>query len=175
MATLLDSNPTINQNDNDVIESASYTKAGNSFTSSANASLYSCKFNLKKSGSPTGNATAYLYAHTGVYGTSSLPGTLLATSNTFDVSTLTTSYQLIEFLFPGGQQPVLVAGMHYCIEFDYPGGDVSNQVIIGLETPGTASGNSFHYFSGSYSAFGSDYIFEVYGVVINNSNMFLLF
>jgi len=77
------------------------TKVGQSFTGDGNA-LNSCKFYLQKSGSPTGNAVATLYAHTGTFGTNGTPtGAALATSDNFDVSTLTTNLQLITFNFSG--------------------------------------------------------------------------
>ena len=53
---------------------------GQSFTGNG-GTLDSCVFELGKSGSPTGNAVAKIYNHTGTYGTSSKPtGAALATS-----------------------------------------------------------------------------------------------
>ena len=59
---------------------------GQSFTGNG-LILNSAEFYLKKKGSPTGNAVVKIYAHSGTYGTSSVPtGSALATSDNFDVS-----------------------------------------------------------------------------------------
>src|SRR3990170_1331257 len=76
------------------------TKIGQSFNASFGATLNTCQFYLKKTGSPTGNAVAKLYAHSGTYGTSSIAtGAALATSGTLNVATLTTSAVLKTFTF----------------------------------------------------------------------------
>ncbi len=76
-----------------------FTKFGQSFTGDGKI-LDSCKFYLKKVGSPTGMAVATIYAHTGTFGNGGKPtGSPLATSDNFDVSTLTVSNQLITFNF----------------------------------------------------------------------------
>jgi len=113
------------------IYNGSYTGASQSFTGDGN-NLGSSKFYLKKFGSPTGNAVAKLYDHSGTFGTSSVPtGSALATSSTFDVSTLTTTAQLIEFSFDGTY--TLVNGTKYVITIEYSGGSGANQVQVGFD------------------------------------------
>ena len=87
--------------------------------SSASGYLTRAAFWLKKVGAPTGNITAKLYAHTGTYGVSSLPGTLLATSNSVDVSTLPTSVGRVDFYFSGTYS--LAAGTPYIVTVHCPG------------------------------------------------------
>lgn len=67
---------------------------GQAFTSGG-GTLDSVKFYLKKTGTPTGTITAQIYPVTGTVGTNAKPNPpALATSTSFDVSTLTTSYQI---------------------------------------------------------------------------------
>lgn len=76
----------------------------------------SCKFYLKKNSGATGNATARIYAHSGVFGSTGVyTGAVLATSDNFDISTLTTSYQLATFNFSGANRITLPVGTKYCL------------------------------------------------------------
>lgn len=165
--TLVDSYSESNQDSNWGIASVTPTARGQTLTAIA-GNLSSCKFYLKKYGSPTGNAVAKLYTHSGTYGTSGVPtGAALATSDNFDVSTLTTSYQLIKFTFTGAQQYTLVNGTYYCIAIEYGGGDGSNYVLLGgdISSP-THSGNSFRYVAPNWIASTTnDMCFYVYIVV----------
>ena len=129
--------------------------------------------NLKKNNSPTGNIVAKIYAHSGSYGSSSVPtGAALATSESVDVSTLTGGYAPIEFIFSTGV--VLAASTNYVVAFEYSGGDASNYVQLeGLASSGTHGGNRSDLISSSWSATaGDDLNFSVIGsgfVVTGNS------
>lgn len=122
------------------------TVKGQSFTGLTGKILY-CKFYLKKSGNPTGNAVAKLYAHTGTYGTSGLPdGAALATSDNLDVSTLGAAYALTTLTFTGAQQYSMSGGTYYVIVLEYSAGDGSNYVIMGCDTGSpTHVGNGVYY------------------------------
>ena len=65
--SIIDSYSETNQDDLWNIDS-SWPFLGQSFTATNEIVLNSCKFYLKKVNSPTGNATAQIYAHTGPYG-----------------------------------------------------------------------------------------------------------
>src|SRR3990167_9754722 len=68
-------------------------------------------------GTPTGEATAKIYAHTGTYGTTGTPiGSAIATSDTYDVSTLPLGR--IDFIFSGANKIKLVTGVKYVVIFD---------------------------------------------------------
>jgi hypothetical protein len=140
----------------------SYTIAGQSFTALAGL-LNSAKFHLYKEGSPTGNMTAYLYAHSGTYGTSSVPtGSALATSGTVSIATLSASYTLVTFTFTGTNKYRLVKNTYYVITVQYGGGDVSNRLRVGFDgSSPTHSGNGSRYQS-SWGAIGQDLCFYVY-------------
>ena len=164
MAKLVDSYSETNQNAYGNVW-ASYPGEGQSFTAIA-GKLGSCKFYCKKNGSPTGNIWAELYAHAGTYGTSSVPtGSALATSNTIDISTLSTSYTLVKFSFTGANLYKLVNGTKYCIAVRYTGGDEYNSLYAGFDnTSPTHSGNAFYLSTVSWNSRGSgvDDCFYVY-------------
>lgn len=142
-----------------------YLSLGQSFTATG-VTLDNVQFYLRKNGSPTGNATAILYAHSGTYGTNSVPtGSVLARSDNFDVSTLTTSMQLITLNFTGANRYSLIAGTKYIILFEYSGGDSSNYTSFALDnTSSSHTGNMVGSFSGSWNPTSTnDAIFYVYG------------
>lgn len=126
---------------------------GQSFTG-AGTPLVSAKFFLKKTGTPTGYAVAKVYAHSGTFGTSSIPtGAALATSTLLDVSTLTTSYALTELKFNDSNSITLSNGTNYVITIEYSGGNVSNTLDVGRDgSSPTASGNSSTYNGSTWTA-----------------------
>lgn len=94
---------------------------GQSFSPSISGILNKVKWSLIKTTSPTGNAVAKIYAHSGVFGTSSVPtGAALATSDNFDVSTLTAAYTLREFTFSGANKIQLNSGTNYVVTIEVP-------------------------------------------------------
>lgn len=102
----------------------------------------STKFELEKSGSPTGNITVYLYAHTGTYGTSSLPtGAALITSDTVDISTISTK-SLIEFTFSTGY--TTTNGTKYVISIVFSG-DSSNYLLVSSDTSSPTHDGNLSY------------------------------
>ncbi len=171
--TLLDHYSETNQDDFFTLASDNHLQGGQSFNpnadpgGSSNYKITSCKFYLKKRGSPTGNAVAKLYAHSGTYGTSSVStGAALATSDNFDVSTLTTSFALVELSFTGSNQYVMSGGTKYVIDLEYSGGNssVPNDVAMGHDqTSPSHAGNEVI----DGAAFSSlDLCFYVYGLVV---------
>ena len=144
------------------------TTIGQSFDAIA-GTLDSCKFYLKKTGSPTGNAVAKLYAHTGSYGTSGTPtGSVLATSDNLDVSTLTTSYVLTTLTFTGANKYLLVAGTKYFIVFEYTDGDGSNTVSVGNDTSASSHGGNAAIYTTTWASSANDICFYVYAIATVN-------
>lgn len=135
-----------------------------SFANGANAQyLTRVRLRMKKTGSPTGNLTANLYAHSGTFGTSSIPtGAALATSVSFDVSKLTTSYLEYEIAFL--TQYEMAASTNYVIAFEHAVVDGSNYVQIqGLAGSGTHAGNRSQNVASTWTATsGDDLYFKVY-------------
>lgn len=96
--------------------------------------LDSAVFTLRKTGTPTGYAYAKIYAHTGTFGTNSLPtGASLAISDGYEISNLTESYQLITFNFSGANKITLTDGTKYVVVIEWSNGDVSNYVHVGAD------------------------------------------
>ena len=149
---------------------------GQAFTSKGGL-LTSVKFYLRKDNSPTGNAVVKIYneTHSTAFGTDSLPtGAALATSDVFDVSTLTTSYQLITFTFTGAEQITLTEENYYVVTIEYSNGGAIDFVYVGIDifSP-THSGNQVDYGISSWVAYNSlDLIFYVYATPTTFLNKF---
>ena len=149
-----------------------YTACGQSFTGDGKP-LHSAVFYLRKNGLPTGNAVVKIYAHTGTFGDSSKPtGAALATSDVFDVATLTTSLALITFNFTGANRITLADGTYYVVVIEYSGGDSSNRVYVAKDDSSqTHEGNGCNSTDSlSWSSTSSDRVFYVYtgdGVLAN--------
>jgi hypothetical protein len=169
-AVLTDSYADTNQDTDQTLGNGTINGIGQSFTGNGDV-LTTADFYLKKSGTPTGNATAKLYAHSGTFGTSSVPtGAALATSETFDVSTLTGTYTHITFTFT--DDFLMVNTTKYVIAIEYTSGDGSNFVQVGTDASSPSHGGNKSQLNGSWvAASGTDVVFEVWGdaVVVNAS------
>ena len=134
-----------------------------SFANGVNAQyLTRVRTRMKKTGSPTGNLTAKLYAHSGTFGTSSIPtGAALATSVNFDVASLTTSYLEYEIAFT--TQYEMVASTNYAIAFEHVVIDGSNYVQIEGVTSSGHAGNRAQLVSSTWTPTAADDLyFKVY-------------
>jgi len=160
---LIDSYSEANQDTQYNMYGASIIGTGQTFNASA-GDVYQVKWYLKKSGSPTGNAVAKLYAHTGTFGSTGVPtGAALATSENLDVSTLTTSFALVPLTFTTGY--TLVAGTKYVITLEYSGGDASNYVAWGYDNSSpTHEGNGVGDAGSGWIAVNAEGCFYLYVV-----------
>ena len=118
----------------------------------------------------TGNLYAKIYAHTGTYGTSSLPtGPALATSNAVAISSIIdglVGFELVTFTFSGANQISLAANTKYVFVLQNTSTAIADTVTLGIDSSGSHSGNSGTYDSGtsSWSAVATrDHCFYVYG------------
>lgn len=167
MVTLLDSYSETNKNDSSTFGPARPLAIGQSFMTpndGVNYNLDSCKFYLADGGSATGHLEARLYAHTGVFGTSSKPtGAPLATSDEYEVTPLTGSFVLVTFTFSGAQRVSMTANTAYCIEVNDK--DVTSVISYGLDVSPADDGNAFYTFDLSSWTVetGWDGCFYVYG------------
>ncbi len=141
------------------------TYRGQSFKN-ANSSfkLTSCKFHCTKAGTITGNIYAYIYAHTGTFGSTGIPtGSYLAISDAKDASTITTGYNFYEWTFSGSNQITLSANTPYCVVVSYTGGDANNYFAITVDTISpTHQGNTCFSTDGSSWGYNSNYDFNFY-------------
>jgi len=149
-----------------------FSALGQSFTCGGAYKLTSCKFYLNKANNPTGMAHAVLYAHSGAYGSSSLPtGEPLATSDDFDVEDIVAgSYALYSLSFSGAEQYLMSADTYYCIVFEAPAVgtiDSTNRPQVGEDsTSPTHGGNGIVWYNGAWGTSGYDRIFYVYGEIV---------
>jgi len=156
------------------LRSGSFVGVSQSFTGTG-GTLSSASFALKKTGVPTGNAVVKLYAHSGTYGTSSIPtGTALATSDNINVANLTTSYVTTNIQFStAAQQYALVNATNYVITVEYSGGSVGNTLDVGSNVGGYG-GNYADLTGTTWTAIAAnDATFAVYvnaNVIINATN-----
>ena len=162
-STTLPAAHTYNESNVDSYQSLNNTTTAISQSFAGTAGLLcSCKFYLQKTGSPTGNAVARLYTHSGSMGTSSVPtGRCLSISDTFDVSTLTGSPALIEFKFAW---PYTLTATNWCIVLEYTSGTVANYVQVGYDASAPShGGNKATYASAAWTAqSGQDVAFYCY-------------
>lgn len=153
-----------NQNTSLSISDASIVGRGQSFTGNGDY-LTKATFYLNKFGSPTGFARAHVYAHSGTFGTSSIAtGNPLASSDFLDVSTLTGSLVLTDFLFDGTVQ--MINTTKYVITIEYNQGGASNFIRAGADNSSpTHGGNQTQLIPPTWSATSVlDLIFYIEGI-----------
>lgn len=124
---------TFNTNSQAVPNGANTVEIGQAFKGNGRR-LKSAKFYLKKTGTPTGSATARIYEHpTGILGdidyVNEPIGTPLAISDNFDVSTLTTSLVVREITFSGTNRVLLEDGVAYLVSIRYTNGTIGTHTI----------------------------------------------
>ncbi len=161
-ALVTDSYSETGQDSDEQLYSGGNTAVGQSITGDGRA-LMSATFYLRKVGSPTGDMVAKLYAHSGTFGTSSVPdGDPLATSAVIAASRLGVSYALTTFVFDGSVS--LDSGVYYVIVLEYAHGDASNRVEAGYDASAPSHGGNKSDYSGSWAAAaGEDLCFYVRG------------
>lgn len=149
-------------NQDSYLNTSSSTGAfGQAITFGSEEDIGSVKFYMMKSGSPTGSMYAKIYAATGTVGTDAVPtGSVLATSESVDVSTLTGSFALVEFVFSSAYT---ASAGDYCIVVEYTSGDDSNYVRGGSDTSSPSHSGNSCYYPGSWSSYTDDMCFYVLG------------
>lgn len=134
-------------------------------------------FYLFKTGNPTGNAVAKLYAVTGSVGSYVPTGSPLATSDNFDVTQIPAGrWTKFFFNFSGANRVAMNASTRYVIVLNYAGGDASNRVDVGCDQSSpTHAGNYVYSLDGSnwVALSGLDVCFAVYGVLTKGFNWVL--
>jgi hypothetical protein len=172
--SVLDSYSESNKNRDIYLSSAEKLAVSQSFTAGATKNIGKVTLYLRKAGSPTGNITVQIYAHSGTYGTNSVPtGAALATSDNVSITGLTTSYALYDFNFSGANQISLTSTTQYVLVIRYTGGDGGNDLYVGIDDSPTHGGNWATSTDGTtFSADNTrDICFYVYGLVIPDGAM----
>lgn len=129
MPNIIDSYTGATTDNNIMFYNGGVSEDGQSFSCGGNYTLDSCVFKISKSGTPTGNYYAQLYSHTGAYGSTGDPDTLLATSEALDAANLSTTPTDKTFAFSGANR-VSMSATYYYIVVKYLGGDASNMVMV---------------------------------------------
>jgi len=132
--------------------------------------LSKCTFNMIRGGNPTGNVRAKLYASTGTVGINAIPtGTVLATSNTLDISTISTSSADYNFIFSGSEQYIMSPNTNYIIvlDVDFTYRAALDRLGIIQTTSNFHYGNASIYLS-SWSNLTGDLRFILYGYLGDN-------
>lgn len=127
--------------------SGDYKVGGQSFTGDGGV-LANAQFNLYKTSSPTGSIYAKIYAHSGTFGTDSVPtGSPLATSDAVDVSTLGGSAAWVTFTFTGANKITLTAATRYVVVIDAASIAATGNVLVATDYASTTHpGNMVLYF-----------------------------
>jgi hypothetical protein len=137
---------------------------GQSFWSYSASQISSVKGKFVKDGTPVGSLYAKIYSHTGTFGTSGKPGTLLATSDAFDTTGFTDGYATLTF--SGANIITTNANTPYIIVFYGTGFTAGNLLYWHVDiTDVTAPGNSCNSTDGSTwtASDTQDTPFYVYG------------
>ncbi len=146
-AATMDSYGSGNRDSDQNIYSGSVIGAGQSTKGDGNV-LSSLSFMLSKSGSPTGNAIAKVYAHTGTFGVDGKPtGAALAISENFDVSTLDGTPTVTKIPFE--DEFTMVNTTEYFVVLEYSGGGASDYVLMGIDTSTPTDDGNFATLTGA--------------------------
>jgi len=128
-----------------------YSKRGQSFTVTSATTLKNIRLNIDKVNTPTGNAYVKLYAHTGTYGTSSVPtGSALATSDALDTSTVTTARLWYTFNF--STPYVMTASTYYTFAIEHADCSNTNYIRISRDASSPTHGGNFIYWDTAWAA-----------------------
>jgi len=130
--------------------------------------LTSIKFSLRKStGILNGTLKAYVYAHTGTFGSNGMPiGEVLAesTNNVDMMNDLTTTYALYEFDFDGSF--IMTKDIPYSLAIYSLDGNMTAEVYpkIARFNEGTHEGNGFRFRNSAWAVYDTiDHVFYAYG------------
>lgn len=162
--TIIDSHPVSNASGN--WYNYPETSFGQSFTNTNYAELDSVVFYLTRTNSPTGNAYAKIYAHTGTFGTNGTPtGSPLATSDAVDVTSISTSFYVpVTFTFSGSNRIILNANTKYFVVYSRT--ETGSVNVLEMRTDAvtpTHSGNSAYSTDDTnWTSYATDIIFYVY-------------
>lgn len=170
MAVLIDSYSESNQSYSVALSSVN-RRNGQSFAVTTSGILNKAILPLATVGSPTGNIYVMIYAHSGTYGSSSVPtGSPLATSDVVDVSTLSEfpTFESVEFIFSGVEKISLSENTKYCLVLYFPSGTDTKRVHHGADNSTPSHGGNYFYSANNGTSWTSyadyDLCFYVYGV-----------
>lgn len=119
----------------------------------------SAAFYINKVNSPTGSVVLQIYNSTGTHGTNATPtGAVLATSDSIDPSTLSTSLTLKTFTFSGANRITLTDGTVYVIAISTDGltSGSSDRIGVGIDTSSPTHAGNYSTKSIGWTAISAD-------------------
>jgi hypothetical protein len=139
--------------------------AGQSFTTGGAGNLAVVSFNLRRNSTQTGTVCAKIYAHSGTFGTSSVPtGAALATSASIDISLISNaSFNQVNFQFNTGGMVALSGATNYVavVELTSTGG--SGGVTVQTDASPAHAGNGSTYNGSTWAVYATgDLAFAVH-------------
>lgn len=144
---VMDSNSSVDNAGYSVYGGGPREAVGQSFTGDGNT-IGGVSLRLSKAGSPTGNITVGIYAHTGTFGSSGTPTGSLLASGTYDITNVTTG--TIDHYIPLSY--TTSNGTNYFVTVAYTGGDSSNLLSVRYISTGGHAGNLATYNGSSWTA-----------------------
>lgn len=164
-ATTADSYSDTNQDATQNLGDGTTVGVGQSFTNASAGVLSNVRFHLAKTGSPTGNLVAKLYAlASAIGGGDDVPtGAALATSDPVSAAGLTGSLALTQFNFSDNFAMSASTDYFIAVEEDAGySGDGSNHVDVGVDTSSPGHSGNMATDTGSWTASsGTDVVFFV--------------
>jgi len=147
-----------NRNNDENLNSEESDAAGQSFTGDGNR-IDQIRWLLSKSTSPIGDVVCKIYAHSGTFGTSSVPdtGTVHATSDTFDASILDSTPTMKVFNFP--TPFTTVDGTNYVTTVEYTAS--GGAVLVGVDTTSPTHAGNGSKFEDPWESRTYDAIFQI--------------
>jgi len=144
---------------------------GQSFEVATSGKLKELLIAIKSNGTISGSFTFAIYAHSGTYGSSSIPsGSALATSDSFNTSGVSSSYASKTIVFSGANQIIMTSGERYVFVCTYSNTSWPNALLMQNKTPSFYSGNQ-SYNSGGWNALsGYDMAFDLQGDAVGAGN-----
>ncbi|MDD5068482.1 MAG: hypothetical protein PHN89_02700 [Candidatus Pacebacteria bacterium] len=163
MAEIVAQNTSITDEYYEDISKNNYSKWGQSFQCNQYTKLYSAKFFLRRGSDGGGNVRAKLYSHGGTFGTSSVADILLATSDDFNILSISkTEYTECEFIFSGVNRYVMTEDEYYVIVYENLV-DPTNNTRLRDNWSSVCDGNACGYISDWSADSTKDVMFKVYG------------
>lgn len=135
---ILDSNSTADSDEK--LYFGKVLAVGQSFKPSTSGRISSANLYIKKTGRPPGALQLHIYAHAGVFGTSSIPtgAAVLAVSDYMETTRLTDSYAKTAFNFTGQNAICLSSGTEYVVVLLHHQGDSQGYISVNRNsTPGS--------------------------------------
>lgn len=142
---------------------------GQSFDSTGMASIDGFCLSMSRTGSPTGTIKLQVKAHSGTYGTSSVPtGAVLAESLDYDIAAVSTNASTFERYWLELTSALVPSVQYYTVEVDTSSivGDASNSISFWANSAdaGADPGNLFYDSGAGYVASSSqDLLMRIYG------------